>query len=125
MYCSILAILKAGGTYVPIDPTHPKDCIDYIIEDCDINIIISCSTIWEKMNYKSNSVILDNESDEILECLPKRNKNEDVRVTNEHVAYIIYTFGSTLSLLMKGETLPEWTKWRWYTCRKCNLRIAK
>lgn len=37
----ILAILKAGGTYVPLDPTYPPERLSYILEDAHISIMLT------------------------------------------------------------------------------------
>uniref|UniRef100_UPI00227A53F0 AMP-binding protein n=1 Tax=Sinomicrobium oceani TaxID=1150368 RepID=UPI00227A53F0 len=39
MVVSILAVLKAGGAYVPIDPSYPKERIDFILSDTKAELI--------------------------------------------------------------------------------------
>lgn len=41
MGIGLLAILKAGGAYVPIDPHYPEERIQHIIQDSQVNIIIT------------------------------------------------------------------------------------
>ena len=41
MIIGILGVLKAGGGYVPIDPSYPEERIKYILEDTKANVIIS------------------------------------------------------------------------------------
>jgi len=36
----LLAILKSGGAYLPIDPTYPQDRIDYMLEDSKSKTIL-------------------------------------------------------------------------------------
>lgn len=37
----ILAILKAGGFYVPLDPTYPQERLEFLIEDAQIQVILT------------------------------------------------------------------------------------
>lgn len=87
LVCCLIAILKVGGTYVPIDADFPKDRIDYMINDCKPKIII--------VNYGSKIVnypcilvdkLLLNET----KLIPNINKSEQ-----SLPAYLIYTSGST------------------------------
>ncbi len=94
MIVGILAVMKSGGAYVPIDPNYPKDRIDYILKDTRSNFILSSTSFKEVLNeYISLSVIyLDD--DEVFSAkefsLPK-----DVMPSSSDLAYVIYTSGST------------------------------
>ena len=41
MAVGLLAILKAGGAYVPLDPTYPQERLAFILDDSDVEIIVS------------------------------------------------------------------------------------
>ncbi|MCI4170482.1 AMP-binding protein, partial [Bacillus spizizenii] len=45
MIKSIMGILKAGGAYVPIDPAFPAERIQYILEDCGADFILTESKV--------------------------------------------------------------------------------
>ncbi|WP_299685775.1 amino acid adenylation domain-containing protein [uncultured Dokdonia sp.] len=75
---SLLAILKTGAAYVPIDPTYPDERIAYIQEDSKCKV-----TICEELV----TAFLDTES--ISKELPKASYQ------SESLAYVIYTSGST------------------------------
>ena len=49
MFVGILGILKAGGTYVPLDPMYPQERIHYIIEHAEIKILLSQNALTEKL----------------------------------------------------------------------------
>jgi amino acid adenylation domain-containing protein len=75
---SLLAVLKAGCAYVPIDPAYPAQRIEYIEQDSKCKVTID------------ESVIADfRKSDPISISLPQ------VPFTSDSLAYIIYTSGST------------------------------
>ncbi|MBF0398291.1 MAG: amino acid adenylation domain-containing protein, partial [Desulfobacterales bacterium] len=77
MIISLLGILKAGGAYVPIDPTYPKERIDFMISDSNASIVLTKNKIKEIL---LNEYSLDN---------PK------IKISPENLAYVIYTSGST------------------------------
>lgn len=45
MITAIIGILKAGGAYVPIDPGFPAERIQYILEDCGADFILTESKV--------------------------------------------------------------------------------
>lgn len=52
MVVSILAVLKAGGGYVPIDPNYPQDRIDYILNDISAKLVLT-RRIYVKDQHKT------------------------------------------------------------------------
>ncbi|WP_459209772.1 non-ribosomal peptide synthetase [Aquimarina rhabdastrellae] len=94
MVIGILAVLKSGGAYVPIDPNYPKERIDYILEDTKSNVILSALEFENVLEgYISKEIIyLDQEYDIGQEdnlCTPNNQLSPD------NLAYLIYTSGST------------------------------
>jgi non-ribosomal peptide synthetase component F len=56
----LLAVLKAGAAYVPIDPTYPKDRINYMIKDSKASFILTQVHLKEFLvNVKSAIIFLD------------------------------------------------------------------
>lgn len=91
LVATLLGILKSGNAYIPLDPSFPKDRLEYIIQHSGAQQIISAPDVHS--NLAVNGTMLDIE--EILsEEFPAR-KNELKTVPVEHTAYIIYTSGST------------------------------
>jgi amino acid adenylation domain-containing protein len=108
------SILKAGGTYVPIDPMSPQGRLEYIIEKCEIHTLF---TVNEKLKnirdvYHENSELanilvmdgLDKESvcegsARFISCPHVSNgrsgKAPSVNVIDSDMAYILFTSGST------------------------------
>lgn len=61
---SIWGILKAGFSYLPIDPTYPQDRVEYILEDSQIGILLICGS--DNLNLTSlNISFLDMEKGNI------------------------------------------------------------
>ncbi|NJD01334.1 MAG: amino acid adenylation domain-containing protein [Ruminiclostridium sp.] len=91
MMIGILAILKAGGVYVPIDPIIPFERQKYILEDCGAQVVLTERTLWNvDLGVGVEVVFQDNE--ELFSCC-----NGEVKNINEpnDLVYIIYTSGST------------------------------
>jgi amino acid adenylation domain-containing protein len=86
----ILAVLKAGGAYLPIDPTYPNERIKLILEDSGTDILLTMRNIKSVESFEGIKIYLDDklnyeENNENLDCINKW----------DNLAYIIYTSGST------------------------------
>lgn len=91
---SQMAILKAGGAFVAVDPTHPGDRIKTIVSDLG-----SPSILLTESKYKDrfeglfpNIVVVDQEH---LDSLGPRLDAPSTHVDNNNLAYAIFTSGST------------------------------
>ena len=93
MVVALLAVLKAGGVYVPIDPAYPKERIRYIIEDAGMSIMLTQSVLAEKLADTADIMILLDQDLEVVAARPQ--ENPDAAVLPENLAYMIYTSGST------------------------------
>ncbi|MCY9027723.1 surfactin non-ribosomal peptide synthetase SrfAA [Bacillus inaquosorum] len=88
MITSIMGILKAGGAYVPIDPAFPAERIQYILEDCGADFILTESQIEAPA---ADAELID--FDQAIAEGAGESLNADVNARN--LAYIIYTSGTT------------------------------
>ena len=55
MFIGILAIIKAGCAYIPIDPEYPKERIIYMIEDSNCNILLTDTSNYNKIKIPSRN----------------------------------------------------------------------
>ena len=98
MMVGLLAILKAGAAYLPLDPSYPKARLEYIIEDSQIDLIItqmSLLNIMQNTNKQCQQIILD-DGGFILKLDEYSSTNPLIAELNSgHLAYVIYTSGST------------------------------
>ncbi len=101
MIIGMLAVLKAGGAYIPIDPTYPKDRIEYMLKNSNSKILLTQEHLHDITDFK-NCVYIDLSNDSIY-SLPNDNPNHTN--TPEDLAYVIYTSGSTG--LPKGVMLKQ------------------
>lgn len=89
----ILAVLKAGGAYLPIDLNHPDDRLLFILHDSSTPVLITKGCLKHKFStYSGRTVLLDDEAESIARESNKNPKNHSIA---ENLAYIIYTSGST------------------------------
>ncbi len=91
---AILAILKAGGTYVPLDPEYPAERIRFMLQDTNANIILCNRNNLDVLGTPGNHLIilLDEEWHRINQESTSAPK---VFGSGKDLAYIMYTSGST------------------------------
>ncbi|MGL6344741.1 MAG: amino acid adenylation domain-containing protein, partial [Waterburya sp.] len=93
MVISILAVLKAGGAYIPVDTTHPVERWDFILKNSQASFLLTQSHLAKKLNHLDLPTIsLDIESAQIqIQSV----ENPVAQIKSSNLAYIIYTSGST------------------------------
>ncbi|KKM94248.1 hypothetical protein LCGC14_1200240, partial [marine sediment metagenome] len=87
------AILKAGGCYIPLDPSYPAARLAHIFDDAKLELVIthsSCNAVLER--FSAGQVIIDSLQHE-LNQYPSISLN--IKISSNDLAYIIYTSGST------------------------------
>ncbi len=90
---SLLAVLKVGGTYIPIASDQPKTRISFIISNAKCSLILTESSLTKNLDNVTIPVLDVQKNNEAI-CLEKI-ANPDTKLTANHVAYILYTSGST------------------------------
>lgn len=111
MIACLLAVLKAGGAYLPLDPNYPKERIAYMLNDANPVCILTMKEIASDISISAcvQKVILDDpDTMSELASQPVSNpENTDRSATLDpfHPAYIIYTSGSTGN--PKGVVIPH------------------
>ena len=89
MIVSIFAVLKSGGAYLPIDPEYPESRIDFMLEDSEVDILL---TETQHKNYISFKGIVIDVFDSTLY---DQNISDFSSSDSSDLAYMIYTSGST------------------------------
>ena len=103
MVVGLLGILKAGGAYVPLDPTYPTERLHYMLEDADVQVLLTQARLVESLpKHKARVVCLDSDWEKIAQ---KSESNPISSVTSNNLAYVIYTSGSTGN--PKGVSVPH------------------
>jgi amino acid adenylation domain-containing protein len=93
MMVAVLGILKAGGAYVPLDPAYPSDRLAYMVQDAQLSLIVTQTSLVESLP-ESAAKIVDLDRDQV--AIAQQSTTVPVTSTTpEQRAYIIYTSGST------------------------------
>ena len=90
---SMLAVLKAGGVYVPLDVTSPPERLAFIIQDCGASLVLSTRALLELLPHEHVQVFCLDDLYTSLMALPATNL--PCRITAQNLVYCIYTSGST------------------------------
>jgi len=100
---SFLAILKSGGTYLPLDPKFPKDRLAFMLADSEVSLLLTHSSKRESLPETTARVVLLDQENESLSKAPVTNLS--LSGDPERLAYLIYTSGSTGK--PKGVMIPR------------------
>lgn len=88
---SILAILKLGATYLPIEPEYPESRVEFMIDNSKASAIITTEKLQDKIVNDANIVLLEQIT------LDKKKETENIKINRlpDSLAYIMYTSGTT------------------------------
>lgn len=115
MLIGILAVLKAGAAYVPMDPSYPDSRVGYMLEDTNTKIVLTNESHRQRLEEiirarvpqftardeqfeKNNEVVevLAIDDSKVQERLLQQPlSNPETETTSHHLAYVIYTSGTT------------------------------
>ncbi|UHA73547.1 non-ribosomal peptide synthase/polyketide synthase [Paenibacillus sp. 481] len=125
MVIGLLAIVKAGGVYVPIDPSYPQARITAMLEDTKVNVLLTQAHLQQQLELQLNEssgqhltyLILNDASaseatfdtnlsaDGPESVAPMTSGTHTQEMTGDEGAYIVYTSGSTGT--PKGVCVPH------------------
>jgi amino acid adenylation domain-containing protein len=93
MIVAMLAALKAGGAYLPLDPTYPPQRLQAMLDDSGTTIVLTEDAIIRTIPLRVAHLLrIDTDSSQ-LALLP--DSNPAIPVPSNYLAYVIYTSGST------------------------------
>ncbi|MFL9869920.1 amino acid adenylation domain-containing protein, partial [Paraburkholderia fungorum] len=88
----LLAVLKTGAAYVPLDPAYPNDRLAYMLDDSGIVLLLTQSHLRGGLPSREGMRLIDLDST-AFDAEPSH--DPDVRVFDGTLAYVVYTSGST------------------------------
>ncbi|MFF5307660.1 amino acid adenylation domain-containing protein [Streptomyces sp. NPDC013161] len=92
---ALLAVLKAGGAYLPLDPGYPAERLSFMLSDSRASVLIGVSEVLDELPVgRTRAIVLDDPLvaaglNGALDTAPRSGAEPD------HAAYVIYTSGST------------------------------
>ncbi|WKX69277.1 non-ribosomal peptide synthetase [Streptomyces sp. XD-27] len=95
---ALLAVLKAGAAYVPVDPGHPADRVAYTLADARPELVVTDAAFTDRLPSGPRVVLGTPGTDAALAALPGHDLDADERGgthSPDGAAYVIYTSGST------------------------------
>jgi amino acid adenylation domain-containing protein len=93
MLVGLLAVLKAGGAYLPLDPEYPPARIAFIIDDSRARAVLTQNSLLNRLpETAARTICLDVDSPFYSH---ESGENLQVRAAPDNLAYVIYTSGST------------------------------
>ncbi|BAS60155.1 amino acid adenylation domain protein (plasmid) [Leptolyngbya boryana NIES-2135] len=93
MVVALLAVLKAGGAYLPLDPSYPPERLAFMIEDAQVPVLLTMAGQQNQFSTPAAKVV---DLDRDAAILSQQSIENPVgEVTPDHLAYVIYTSGST------------------------------
>ncbi len=102
MVMSALAIMRAGGAYVPIDPDYPEDRIQHMIADSGMTVAVTQASVASNLPSTITKLVIDDPEDGLNDSVAPLAQS---LAEPEGMAYMIYTSGS--SGLPKGVMVPH------------------
>ncbi len=96
MIVAILGVLKAGGAFVPIDPSYPAERIEFMLADADFSLLLTQENLtspwsavpWHRFSTSGVTVYQSG-------AKAPHSREMPISTTPDNLAYAIYTSGST------------------------------
>ncbi|MFI6688489.1 amino acid adenylation domain-containing protein [Streptomyces sp. NPDC050485] len=97
---ALLAVMKAGGTYLPVDSAYPADRIGYMLEDSAALMILADTTTARQLPQLATTVVQLDDPEvcaavSLLDAAPLVDADRAGPLSVANAAYVIYTSGST------------------------------
>ncbi|MBV9775316.1 MAG: amino acid adenylation domain-containing protein, partial [Gemmatimonadetes bacterium] len=89
---ALLAVLKAGAAYVPLDPAYPRERLGWMIEDAGVVLVLTSRALEGVLPEGTRTLALDT-LDATVEAEPDRAPESGVQP--ENLSHVIFTSGST------------------------------
>jgi amino acid adenylation domain-containing protein len=109
MLATVLAVLKTGAAYVPLDPGFPVDRLNYVVSDAGLAVLVTQSAHVDRFDLRGRPVLALDRLAAELDAMPVTRLVNDAIATDaiatDAIAYVIYTSGSTGQ--PKGVEIPH------------------
>ncbi len=94
MIISVLAVLKAGGAYIPVDPQHSKNRLEDVLNDSKATLLLTKTKQFDTLSLQYNFIPII-AVDDYLSSVKNIFTEDLTKGTADDLAYIIYTSGTS------------------------------
>jgi non-ribosomal peptide synthetase component F len=95
----VVATLKAGGVYVPLDPAYPRERLSYMLQDSGAAVLLHAhlpaQMPLQLQEVGNTTIALVNLCADVAHWASRSGQNQDGGARSHNLAYLIYTSGST------------------------------
>ncbi|WP_172381790.1 non-ribosomal peptide synthetase [Streptomyces sp. MNP-20] len=108
MVVALLAVLKAGGAYLPLDPEYPRARVRGMLEDSGARVVVTSSDVAHRLEAPAAELLL------IDEPFTVSGAYEDAGAVPDNAAYCLYTSGSTgrpKGVVLRHENAVAFVRW--------------
>ncbi len=96
MIVALVAVLKVGGAYLPLDPNYPTERLAHMLNDAEVKVLLTqeylLSSLPQQLPHLASVICLERDEAQIQSTTTS---NPTTEITPENLAYVIYTSGST------------------------------
>ena len=94
MIVALLAVLKAGGAYLPLDTLYPQERLAFMLDDAGASVLLTESGLLERVpqQQRARVLLVDADAEQFSSASAS---NLESHVSADNLAYVIYTSGST------------------------------
>jgi amino acid adenylation domain-containing protein len=108
---AVLAVLKAGGAYLPLDPAYPRERLVFMLDDARAPVLVTKERWRDRLPMSPASVVCLDAADD----LPDGEGAAGPAARPDNLAYVIYTSGSTgrpKGVMMTHRCLANLLSWQ-------------
>ena len=95
MVVAVLAVLKAGGAYLPLDPTYPKDRLAFMLNEAKACLVLTDSQLLPRLPVIQPQILCLDSDWQALSSTNDALCSPAIDVSPDNLAYLIFTSGST------------------------------
>ncbi|GAA0134965.1 hypothetical protein YSY43_18050 [Paenibacillus sp. YSY-4.3] len=106
---ALMAVLKAGGAYLPIDPEFPAGRVDYMLTNSGAQFLLTYADHLHGTESVTEVFLLDH-----LSTYEGQGQNLNIQVSEHDLAYVIYTSGTTgtpKGVMLEHRNLTNYVHW--------------
>jgi len=90
---ALLAVLKAGAAYVPLDPAYPAERVEYMLGHTAVPLLVTTAVLRERVAHYAGAAVRVDADGAAIAARPSAAPGVEARP--ENLAYVIHTSGST------------------------------